>query len=173
MRKKLFEEAGVVSEDTYKEALQKALNFLHITRTSTLPDSDYILTTFCSKGKHEGVTEGTPSQIYDSPRLTKFYNACNLRPHGIISDEYGIVFHNEKVAMYDTPPSALKDGDFERLGQLIAKKCKKRGYDSICFVQSSILQALPYLLILSHSGLPIYFFTKIDNIRKTTQKSLL
>jgi len=127
-------------------------------------------TTRCSKTK-SGVHSGTPKELYTSSVNRYFYRRMEeqgLR-YGVLSDKYGLHFDGEKLPNYDIHPSDLSQYDKEWLGQLIRDKALAQGFTQIIFYSSSPLMSVPYFEMLHHSGLDVFYTTRVDFSRGPVQ----
>lgn len=89
-------------------------------------EKDFLCVSRCSATKPTNIPNKTftPKELYISSQNKNFYLFCehNKASYGILSDEHGIVFWNEKINWYDKHPNKLQEKDFKILGEQIAKK---------------------------------------------------
>jgi hypothetical protein len=119
--------------------------------------------TRCSKTKN-GIHSGTPKELYVSSVNRYFYRCMEeqgLR-YGVLSDKYGFHFDNEKLPNYDIHPSDLSQRDRKLLGQLIRDKAVGQGFARIVFYSPSPLMSVPYFEMLHHSGLEVFYTTRLN-----------
>lgn len=146
---------------SWQQEILDKWNVKYIDSLSKLPEG-VLWTSRCSKTKK--LAGGLPKNLYVSSLNIKFYECMEkygLR-YAILSDLYGIHFDDEKLAYYDIHPSSLTAEEKERLGKIIGEKTKGRGYSKVVFYNSSPLMSRPYFEMLSHSGLEVYFVTRLD-----------
>jgi len=101
--------------------------------------------------------------MYGSPLVRRFlaFAEAGGLAHAIVSDKYGLHFPEQRVAHYDLAPWELTTTARRALGQAIGTQARRRGHDEIVFYNSSPLMSRPYLEILSHSGLRVFFTTRL------------
>jgi len=119
--------------------------------------------TSCSKTKGQGGDREIPENFYISNRNLRFYDWCrklNLK-YGILSDLYGLHYHDELKKFYDIHPSALNLETLKLLGKKIGVKAKDRNYTTLLFWNSSPLMSRPYFTMMLYSKLKVYFITKL------------
>jgi hypothetical protein len=128
------------------------------------PYRDAVPVTHCSKTKEQGGDVAVPKDFYVSGRNLRFYDACEARglPYGILSDQYGIHWHDELKPFYDVFPGQLKDEQLWELGQIIGEKCRERGVTSLFYVASPPTTSAPYHIMLLASGIPYTYATRFS-----------
>ncbi len=122
-------------------------------------------TTRCCRTKCQ--IGGTPRELYRS-ELPQRFLGCMARleaPHAIISDLYGLHFPNVWKASYDTAPNQLDGPSRRRLGVLIGRQARARGFTSLSFYNNSPKMSRPYFEILSHSGLELFYHTRLPEVQ--------
>lgn len=112
--------------------------------------------------------KGRPQDLYDSYITRHFYRFVTARklPFAIVSDKYGLHFGDESLSYYDVHPSSLTAEDKEHLGRTVRRKASARRFTTIVFYNNSPLMSLPYLEILSHAGLSVFFTTRLHHPNK-------
>jgi len=123
--------------------------------------SDWLWSTRCAPVKAR--RSSTPDVLYRS-RLTlgffDFVRRAGLR-FAVLSDLYGLHLDHEALPPYDVHPSSLKETDKAQLGTVVGAKARAEGFATIVFYNSSPLRSVPYFEILAHSGLTIYYTTRL------------
>ncbi len=106
---------------------------------------------------------GTPQELYSSFVTNRFFDfvIAQQMSFGIISDLYGLHWGDEVQNSYDVHPSVLSEGERTKLGNLISKQARIRGFSSIIFYNPSPVLSVPYFKILSHSGLRVFYTTRL------------
>lgn len=135
------------------------------------PDRRTILTTNCSAQKAD-IREGTPHELYVGNPQQRLHAFCVERAqhYGILSDHYGLVYHDQVIQNYDVAPSNVADEELWRMGQIIREKCEARGFDYLHYVASSPVMACPYFIMLAASGIPFAYSTRL-RASKTTREA--
>ena len=138
-REEIFNEYGIVTGIP-----QDTNNTLWVTR--------------CSKTK--SVNGGIPRELYVSKLNLRFYDYVESHnyKYGVLSDKYGLHLQDESLEYYNTHPSQLSNDDKIELGKMIAQKANGK---TLVFYNTSPIQSIPYFEMLSHSGLTVYFTTKL------------
>ena len=96
-----------------------------------------IWVTHCSKDKAQSCEISgeavTPDVLYTSPGLQAFIRYCQAHGYSwaIFSDNYGVVFPDEKIRWYNKPPSTVTAEEFDILVESFTTRLG--GYDEICF----------------------------------------
>jgi len=141
-----------------------SIDWLPIPQLEQMVEAAGVLwTTRCAGTKPRA--KGRPNELYDS-YVTRFFYAFVRRrglPFAIVSDKYGLHFADESLAYYDIHPSQLQDHERRELGKCIRRKARSRGFDTLVFYNNSPLMSVPYLTMLSYSGLTVYFTTRLPN----------
>jgi len=108
---------------------------------------------------------GRPEELYDSYITRHFYRFVVGRnlPFAIVSDKYGLHFGDERLSYYDVHPSSLSVEDRKVLGSMVRRKASARRFTTIVFYNNSPLMSKPYLEILSHTGLNVFFTTRLQH----------
>jgi hypothetical protein len=104
-----------------------------------------------------------PHLLYRSTLTAAFFRFvqdAGLR-FGVLSDLYGVHLDWEKLHPYDIHPSGLRLEDKQRLGTIVAEKVRGEKFNAVVFYNNSPLRSVPYFEILSHSGLEVYFTTRL------------
>jgi hypothetical protein len=73
---------------------------------------------------------------------------------------------DEELGYYDLHPGVLTPKQRTALGKLIREKAKERGFRTLVFYDNSPLMSVPYLEMLSHSGLEVLFATRLPSPQK-------
>jgi hypothetical protein len=126
--------------------------------------------TYCSGNKHP-VAEGSPKQLYDSPRITHFINNCETRHHNwaILSAKYGLFFPDEIHKNYNVTFKTiaykcrivennrlLSDRESQKHIQQLIKQVKHRilenNIEQIVFFFEQPLQRRKCYLNILHEG---------------------
>lgn len=120
--------------------------------------------THCSKTKGEAADVAVPRDFYVSGRNLRFYAECERRglPYGILSDQYGVHWHDEPKPFYDIHPGQLPEESLWELGKLIGEKCRERGVGALFYVASPPTVAVPYHIMLLASGVPYTYATRFS-----------
>jgi hypothetical protein len=128
-------------------------------------DRQTLWTTRCCRIKSE--MGGTPKDLYRSELPQRFLHRMarlGLR-HAIVSDLYGLHFPDVRMAAYDTAPGDLDPAERRMLGEQIGEQARGRALACLCFYNNSPLMSRPYFEILSHSGLPVMYHTRLPVAR--------
>jgi hypothetical protein len=101
--------------------------------------------------------------MYKSPVNRFFYRFVRAHglPYAVVSDRYGLHFADEVRPWYDVHPSQLTREDKRALGAIVRRKAIRRGFRAVVFYNNSPLMSVPYLEILSSSGLGLFFTTRL------------
>jgi len=120
-------------------------------------------TTRCSRRKSK-LKRGVPRQIYTSPLNQEFYLWAKKEciPYGTISDAYGLVLAYQVIETYDLSPDKLSDATKQVLGKAVGVKCRDLSHKSLVLFCKDYEEAKPYLSILSHSGLKVYWVRRLS-----------
>jgi hypothetical protein len=94
-----------------------------------------------------------------------FVRRAGLR-FAVLSDLYGLHLDHEAFAPYDVHPSTLDIGQKKRLGAIVGTKARSEGFAAVVFYNSSPLRSVPYFEILSHSGLEVYYTTRLPEVKR-------
>ena len=107
---------------------------------------------------------GFPSEMYESPLLTKFYAFVEEHAvrYGIVSDMYGLHLDVERLPFYDIHPSLLDEAQKIELGAAIGNKATAAGFSSLVFYNGSPIRSVPYFKMLSNSGLDVFYTTRLE-----------
>lgn len=121
----------------------------------------------CSKTKRP-VQQGTPVQLYGSWQVELLDRVCrkNGLRYGVLSDEYGVVMDRETVVNYDTPPDAVTEDGFKRLGEVLATKMEVAGFSRLCLFTVNPKRTVPYCKIILGSGLPFTWVPSVEWLRE-------
>lgn len=124
---------------------------------------DALWSTRCSKRKSQ-LLRGIPKEIYISPQNQEFYLWAEKKGilYGTISDKYGLVVSHQIIETYDLAPDDLSDSVKRNLGELIEEKCGNLDFESLALYCKDYEEAKPYLEILSHSGLKVYWVGRLE-----------
>jgi hypothetical protein len=127
--------------------------------------AEYLFVTRCSRGKKRG-RKAKPKELYRS-KIPQFFfrkmEELGFR-YGVLSDKYGLHLDDEILEPYDIHPSVLESKRKKYLGDLVRRKTLSIGKEKIIFYNNSPLRSFPYFEILSYSGLPSFFCTKINSV---------
>lgn len=123
-----------------------------------------LICTGCSAQKREDGGSHKPSELYLGSKNVNFYKMMitNKREFATLSDLHGLCLEDETYENYDVHPSELTIDDFKKLGESIKAKADLKQYDAILYYNPSPIMGSPYFKMLSHTGLPVYYFTKLD-----------
>lgn len=124
---------------------------------------DALWSTRCSRRKSE-LMRGVPKEIYTSPQNQEFYLWAEKKSifYGTISDAYGLVMNYQAIKTYDLSPDSLPDLIKRALGQAVGVQFRDLVYNSLAFYCKNYEEAKPYLEILSHSGLKVYWVRRLS-----------
>jgi hypothetical protein len=119
--------------------------------------------THCSANKGVGASQfAVPRDFYISRRNLNFYKNCGSNPYGILSDLYGLHMFDEELEGYDIHPSQRSNADLHMLGGLIRAKAISRGVSAIMYVTDMPSTMVPYLVMLTASGIPYTIRTRFN-----------
>ena len=131
-----------------------------------LEDSATLLISNCSRTKGSSGDSAYPDQFYKgsmAQRTIRFAKWHKL-PYGILSDLYGIHFHDECLPFYNIHPSQVVDK--ELLAGKLQEKCRDRGITKLVYCNSSPIRARFYLDLILMAGLQAVYTTQLRVIRK-------
>jgi len=126
-----------------------------------LSRSDTMLISNCSRTKGTQGDVAFPKKFYlgsNAQKTIKFAEQLNI-PYGILSDLYGIHYHDEALAFYDIHPTEVPDK--EELARVLKKKCEERGVKQVIYCQSSPAMGRFYIDLLLMAGLKVYYVTSL------------
>lgn len=127
-------------------------------------EHNLLICTGCSAQKKDDGGYYKPSELYLGAKNINFYRMMisNKYEFGTLSDLHGLCLEDELYTSYDVHPSQLTDDDFKKFGEDIREKMDKKGYNAVLYYNPSPIMGSPYFKMLSHLGLPVYYFTKLD-----------
>ena len=133
----------------------------------TAAPPDILWTTRCSQTKRR--VSGRPEEVYVSILNRRFYRFVKDRGlrFGVLSDKYGLHMDDERLAYYDMHPSQLLPAQKVLLGGLIRQKTAAAGFDAVAFYNNSPLMSKPYFEMLAHSGLKVFYTTRLPRVEGT------
>ena len=120
----------------------------------------------CSRTKGRSGDAAIPKRFYkgeNAQRVITFAEYHGL-PYGILSDLYGIHFHDEALPYYDIHPSEVLDK--AALADTLRKKCEERGIWRLVYSNTSPCRARFYLDLILMAGLQVGYVTRLKRIRK-------
>jgi hypothetical protein len=124
-------------------------------------DQNVVWTTRCCRIK--SALGGTPEELYLSPLPQRFLRCMTQLgvSHAIISDLYGLHFSGSWMPSYDIAPRDLDALQRKVLGGLIGRQAREQGFKALSFYNNSPVMSLPYFEVLSHSGLKLFYHTRL------------
>jgi hypothetical protein len=112
----------------------------------------YFLLANCSQTKGKQGDVAYPRQFYlgECQKYMKYAERHNL-PFGILSDLYGIHFHDEQLSFYDLRPEMV---DSLELAPKISERLNSRNITKVLYICESPSRARPYLKFLLDAKVP-------------------
>ncbi len=149
------------SEAPWREVFSRRWGVVTLAESVLTEYRDQLWTTRCCRVK--GSHGGRPHEMYRSSHVQRFLSFANAAgvEHAIISDRYGLHFPDQCLPSYDLGPWDLSPEGRRALGRMITTQAETRGHRAIVVYNNSPLMSRPYLEILSHSGLAIFFTTRL------------
>jgi hypothetical protein len=143
------------------------------TETPLENKDDRIYITHCSATKDERLKESkekvTPDDLYISPRIQSFIQACQAKnaKWAIFSDQYGIVFPEDKIAWYEKSPDSVSPQEYlVLLGSFIQRLA---GFNEIHFYYNPGRFHSLYSKLVTQAksvGMNIVLFSSISDIQQ-------
>jgi hypothetical protein len=125
---------------------------------------DLVLTTNCCREKLARRDPADHREIYLGRIQRRTHEYARLRgiPSGTLNAYNGIFFDGDPVPPYDIHPSQLDDARLVELGRNIGRRCRSRGVPGVAYYQSTPYFAMPYLVMLSYSGIPFVYASRLS-----------
>lgn len=128
-----------------------------------------LLVTRCSGTKTNKMQDlYYPKELYQGLVPQLFFKKMDIEKlrYGVLSDLYGIVWDDERIANYDMPPQNVNDDGFIELGHIIHKKISERypSIQKIFFYNTSVIMSYPYFKMLKASEYDCYYFSNLEYV---------